>query len=204
MVEELLKKYPLISDQVSLNELKIILSSLDLTLKNNIPGEVIEMGCYVGTTSLFISRLLSKNNSLKKFHVYDSFEGLPEKSSKDNSPAGMQFKAGELKASKKIFIDNYKKANLPLPFIHKCWFNELTMSNIPERISFAFLDGDYYDSIKSCLDLIENKLANGGVVIVDDYQNEALPGAKKAVDEWLVNKPYNLKIEQSLAIINIA
>lgn len=204
MVEELLKKYPLISDQVSLNELKIILSSLDLTLKNKVPGEVIEMGCYVGTTSLFISRLLSKNNSLKKFHVYDSFEGLPEKSSKDNSPAGMQFKAGELKASKKIFIDNYKKANLPLPFIHKCWFNELTMSNIPERISFAFLDGDYYDSIKSCLDLIENKLANGGVVIVDDYQNEALPGAKKAVDEWLVNKPYNLKIEQSLAIINIA
>jgi O-methyltransferase len=141
---------------------------------------------------------------MKEFHVYDSFEGLPEKSSKDSSPAGMQFKAGELKASKKIFIDNYKKAGMRLPFIHKCWFNEIDASNIPEEISFAFLDGDYHDSIKSCLNLIEDKITRGGVVIVDDYQNEALPGAKKAVDEWLAHKNYSLKIEQSLAIIKIA
>lgn len=68
---------------------------------------------------------------------------------------------------------------------------------------FAFLDGDYYESIKNSLKLIENKLANQSVIVVDYYSNEALPGAAKAVDEWLVHRTgYSLKTEASLAIIN--
>lgn len=203
MIDELLKKYPIISDQIEIDELKIILSNLSVTIDNNVVGDVVEMGCFVGTTSLFISRLLKQKSSDKKFHVYDSFEGLPEKSQKDSSPAGEQFKAGELRASKKTFIDNYKKAGLSLPHIHKCWFNELGASDVPEKISYAFLDGDYYDSIKSCLMLIEGKLQPGSFVVVDDYQNEALPGVKKAVDEWLAHNHFPIKTERSLAIIKV-
>ena len=35
----------------------------------------------------------------------------------------------------------------------------------------------------------------------DDYANEALPGAAKAVDEWLHTHPAKLRVEHSLAII---
>lgn len=203
MINDSLNKYPIISDQISKNELEIILNSLQSVIEKDTTGDIIEMGCYVGTTSLFISRLLNAMKSNKEFHVYDSFEGLPEKSPKDSSPAGEQFIAGELKASKKLFIENYKKAGLNLPTIHKSWFNNLEDSNIPENIAFAFLDGDYYDSIQTCLKLIDKKLSKNSVVIVDDYQNEALPGARKAVDEWLAYTGYRLKIEQSLAIITV-
>ena len=46
-------------------------------------------------------------------------------------------------------------------------------------------------------------MSEGSTVIVDDYQNAALPGAAKAVDEWLNTHTANLRVEASLAIIRI-
>ena len=41
-------------------------------------------------------------------------------------------------------------------------------------------------------------------MIVDDYQNEALPGARKAVDEWINKIRAKITIVQSLAVIEIS
>ena len=204
MINSLLQKYPLISDQVDKGELRLILEQLQKCLSRGIPGHIVEMGCYKGTTSLFIRRLLDMAQSDKEFHVYDSFEGLPEKSQKDASPAGTQFITGELSVSKKDFILEFKKAGLRTPIIHKGWFEQLTDESIPDTICFAFLDGDYYSSIQACLRRIENKLSPGAVVIVDDYQNEALPGARRAVDEWLHGMDVKLSVVTSLAIIDFS
>lgn len=197
------RAYPLVSDQVSYTEVEIIIRQLESVLQNGVAGDIVEFGCYTGTTSLFIARLLKQLNEKRQFHVYDSFAGLPEKLAADNSAAGEQFKAGELKATKAKFINNFKKAGLPLPVIHKAWFNELTDSDVPNQIAFAFLDGDFYESIRDSLKLIETKLSPGAVIVVDDYQSEALPGAQKAVTQWLKNKPYKIHHQQSLGIIQI-
>lgn len=200
---EIINKYPLISDQVTKEEVELILKYLKLSL-NNQKGNIIEMGCYAGTTSLMIQRFLKSNNYDVEFHVYDSFEGLPVKNKKDESPAGTQFQEGELKFSKKQFVENFKKHKLELPRIHKNWFSELNNNDIPLDIVFAFLDGDYYDSITQSLRLIEKKMSTYGYILIDDYQSEQLPGAKKATDEWLQNNKYFslLKIQNSIAIIH--
>jgi O-methyltransferase len=55
----------------------------------------MEFGCYVGTTSLFIRRLLDQTGEgTRPFHVYDSFEGLPPKTQADASAAGADWQAG--------------------------------------------------------------------------------------------------------------
>jgi O-methyltransferase len=194
-VAVLLKKYPIISDQVDVAELTMVLQQA----AKSQPGAIVEFGCYIGTTSLFLRRLLGD----REFHVYDSFEGLPEKTSPDLSPAGEQFKKGELTATKKQFIQEFKKANLPLPVIHKGWFDQVQPDDIPDGISFAFLDGDYYESVKVPLHLIEPKLLPGAIIVVDDYANEALPGAAKAVDEWCRTRGYTVRVAHSLAIIHV-
>lgn len=74
---------------------------------------------------------------------------------------------------------------------------------MPEIISFAFLEGDYYESIQDSLRLIENKLAPGAVIVVDDYANEALPGAALAVDEWVRSRGLRVRVEASLALIAV-
>ena len=201
MIEQLLQKYRLISDQVDEREVSIVLRELLKSFEASAEGDVVEFGCYAGTTSLFISRLLTMQKSTREFHVYDSFEGLPEKRAQDQSRAGDQFKAGELAVTKKQFIVNYKKAGVSLPRIHKAWFSDLTEADIPETIAFAFLDGDYYESVMTPLKLIWPRLVPGAIIVVDDYANEALPGAAKAVDEWLATHPAKLSVEHSLAII---
>lgn len=202
MIDTLLKRYPLISDQVDVREVQIVLEALLGVLKDTDCGDVVEFGCYAGTTSLFISRVLSMQKTTREFHVYDSFEGLPEKRAEDQSRAGDQFAPGELRATKKQFVLNFKKAGLPLPHIHKGWFGDLVSNDIPSTISLAFLDGDYYESVMSPLKLIWPRLVPGAVVIVDDYVNEALPGAAKAVDEWLImHSTRGFRVEHSLVVI---
>lgn len=200
-LKQLIKRHKIISDQISADELHVILLNLEKIMISNIPGAIVEMGCYVGTTSLFIQRLLRGAN--REFHVYDSFEGLPEKTDKDYSAAGEQFRAGELLATKQQFIKYFKQAGLPLPVIHKGWFNQLTDAEVPSAIAFAFLDGDYYESIRDSLIRIQDKLSPGAIIIVDDYASEALPGARRATDAWLKNKDYACLHTHSLAVIQL-
>lgn len=189
----------LLSDQVDAREVAIILRYLEQTLTQNIPGDVVEFGCYVGTTSVFLAKRLGTTE--KELYLYDSFEGLPEKTPEDRSPAGEQFRAGELLATKKQLLHNLHQAHVPMPRVKKAWFSDVREDDLPLTISFAFLDGDYYRSILDPLKLIWPKLSPGAVVIVDDYANEALPGAARAVDEWLRTHPARLRVEHSLAII---
>lgn len=190
----------LLSDQVDAREVEVVLRELDAVLQKGIEGDVVELGCYVGTTSVFLAQRLKVTN--RGLYLYDSFEGLPPKTQQDESPAGMQFKTGELLATKKQLIKNLKQANVPMPVIKKGWFSDLTIDDMPDKISFAFLDGDYYHSVKDSLTLIWNQLAPHATIVVDDYANEALPGAARAVDEWLKVHPAKLRVEHSLAIIH--
>jgi O-methyltransferase len=192
------------NDQFNERELTALLRELRFVLGKGIPGDVVELGCYKGLTSLEIQRALHNGQSDKRLYLYDSFAGLPPKAAQDNSPAGMQFKAGELPASKAEVINIFKKSGLSVPRVKKAWFKDLTEQDIPHQVAFAFLDGDFYESITDSLKLIWPYLTSGSVVIVDDYQNEALPGAQRAVSEWLKGHPAKLKVEASLAIIQIA
>lgn len=189
----------LLSDQVSETEIAIILRELNRVLANEVAGDVVELGCYIGTTSVFLARALA--NTHRQLYLYDSFEGLPEKSGADSSPAGAQFKTGELLAAKKRLIQNVKKANVPMPKIKKAWFNDLAASDLPELVAFAFLDGDYYQSILDSLKLVWPRLVPGATVVIDDYASEALPGVASAVNQWLTAHPAKLTVEQSLAIL---
>lgn len=184
IADELVRRFPIISDQVDKEDIRIILTELEKVLDRQVPGDIVEFGCYIGTTSLFIRRLLDQGSENRAFHVYDSFEGLPEKSREDESLAGMSFRGGKLAVSKKQFMREFQKAGLRIPIIHKGWFNSLTEEDVPERIAFAFLDGDFYESIKDSLKLVLPRMSADGVIIVDDYAREALPGAAKAVHEF--------------------
>lgn len=194
----------IISDQISREGLAVVWRELERTLQQGTLGDIVEFGCYLGTTSLFIRRLLDKHGQSAKraFHAYDSFEGLPPKTPQDVSIAGDAFQAGKLCVGKKEFLREFRSAHLQPPITHKRWFNELTPKDVPEHIAFAFLDGDFYESIRDSLMLVWPRLAPGAAVLVDDYGREALPGATKAVTEFLHGRSvYNLHHEQNIAII---
>lgn len=132
--------------------------------------------------------------TFKKLWIYDSFEGLPEKRVEDESVMGVDFKQGELLVTKREVKLRFLKAGLPVPVIKKAWFSELTSEDMPAKIAFAFLDGDFYESIRDSLRLVAPRMSKGGVMVVHDYTNPALPGVKKAVDEWRENNKKEIKL----------
>jgi O-methyltransferase len=192
-VDPLLARHRLISDQISIDQLRVILNACEQALP--LPGAIVEFGCYIGTTSLFLRRLIGD----REFHAYDSFEGLPPKSPQDTSGAGEQFQAGELAVSKKQFLQEFRKASLRPPIVHKGWFSDLTAADVPEQIAFAFLDGDFYESIRDSLTLVLPRLMPSGVIVVDDYAREALPGVATAVHELLPQA--EIKTAHNLGVI---
>lgn len=192
----------LVSDQVTPAEIRILVRELRRTIGLGIPGDVVELGCYVGTSAIYLQHIIQTEQTGKQLHVYDSFSGLPPKSEYDRSAAGEQFVAGALNASKSQLIHNFKQAHLPIPIIHKCWFSDLQPADLPKQIAFAFLDGDFYDSIRDSFRAIQGLLAAGATIVVDDYQTAALPGATKATDQWIATHPgWRIRHEQSLAIL---
>ena len=166
------------NDQVSEGETEKIIELAKKALENE--GDFVEMGCYKGDTSLVLAEIV--RGSGKRLFIYDSFEGLPEKAKEDESVLGEEFRGGELFVSKREVKERFLRAGLPVPVIKKGWFSELTESDLPEKIAFSFLDGDFYESIRDSLRLVLPKMVPRGVLIVHDYANPALPGVKKAVD----------------------
>ena len=102
-------------------------------------------------------QLMSHANGLQ-FHVYDSFEGLPETTEHDASPTA-NAKEGALAVSIEEFKAYFAENNVPLPSIHKGWFSEVIY---PEKIAFAFLDGDLYSSILDSWQKVYPRLSPGG------------------------------------------
>ncbi|HSX35267.1 MAG TPA: TylF/MycF/NovP-related O-methyltransferase [Candidatus Saccharimonadales bacterium] len=198
----------LASDQVSKDDVALVWRELERVLAAGTPGAIVEFGCYVGTTSLFIRRLLDGQgqSATRPFHVYDSFEGLPPKMPADASAAGADFQAGKLSVSKKEFLRQFQAAHLDAPVVHKAWFNQLTAQDVPEQIAFAFLDGDFYDSILDSLRLVWPRLQPGATLLIDDYQRPELPGVERAVRDYFasISQPVpRLQVVRNIAVIRL-
>ena len=198
------------NDQVSEEETTKLLALARKSL--NVEGDYVEMGCYRGDTSLLLAEILrdfnrsstvenSVEKSVKKLWIYDSFEGLPEKADEDASALGVDFRKGELAVTKREVKARFLRAGLPVPVIKKRWFSELTGADMPEKIAFAFLDGDLYESIRDSLRLVGPRMAESGIIVVHDYNNSALPGVAKAVDEYLAGRECQTELYQSMIII---
>lgn len=186
--------------QIPSREVQIILNELAKT--SDIPGDVVEFGCYAGDTSVQLASAM-RDNPDKWLYLYDSFEGLPAKTAADKSADGWRFQKGELRTSPDTVAHKFRKYQLPDPVIIKGWFNELQDDDLPAQISFALLDGDFYESIKTSLKLVAPRLSQDGIIVVHDYRNAALPGSAKAVNEFLEKQSqnYTLSIRGQFAIL---
>lgn len=154
-----------------------------------LPGDMVEFGCYAGRTAAVLAHVVDK-----PLWLYDSFEGLPERAAQDAGAAG-NFQRGSLKLEKaeaEVF-ERFEKHKLRKPNVYKGWFSAVMPGDLPERICFAHLDGDFYDSIRDSLRLVYPRLVPGAACIIDDYGWSGLPGVQAAVDEFMADKPEKAK-----------
>ncbi|WP_175692227.1 TylF/MycF/NovP-related O-methyltransferase [Burkholderia ambifaria] len=182
--------YQLADDNANMSDLDRLVNlywAFSSVLFSRVPGDVVELGCNAGKTTVFFRMILDYYKVGKTIHVYDSFEGLPAPGERD-----AYLREGDCRCTASDLKETFKKWDRTLPEIHKGWFDKTLPEQLPDQIAFAYLDGDFYESIKISLETIYPRLANGAIVIVDDYCDlkraprswNGLPGVKVACDEF--------------------
>ena len=157
--------------------------------KKGIPGHFAECGCFRGHSSYVIASLLKQQEFRHTYWIFDSFEGISEKSAIDNEGEGAGIPQEFLKAT----MENLQKVLQPFAFvsIHKGWIPEVfdTAPVASEKFAFLHIDVDLYEPTRACLEFFYPRLSPGGVVFVSNYGVSHWPGSIQAVDEFVAQNP---------------
>ena len=164
-------------------QIRRIVNELGGVLQNGVAGDVVEFGCNVGTTSVFLKKtMMIAGDSGRQLWCYDSFQGLPELDPKDHG----WWNKGWMKVGQDVIEGTFRSKNLPLPIIKSGWFNELKKEDVPSAICFAYLDCDLYSSMMDAIRIVWPRLSSGAIMAFHDANT---PGVVSAINESLIGKP---------------
>jgi hypothetical protein len=154
----------------------------------SVAGDSAECGVYQGASSRII---LDANSGLaKRHHMFDSFEGLSEPDDDLDSPNDervFRWQKYDLavpeRALRERFID-YDDVK-----IWKGWIPERFDEVEDRNFSLVHIDVDLYQPTFESMSFFYPRINPGGLIVCDDYGFTSCPGASKAVDEFLKDKP---------------
>jgi hypothetical protein len=165
-------------------------------------GAVVECGVYKGSTLLGIAHLLKKRKINTRIYGFDSFEGFPEPTTEDAKKNGTFHKSAQKgffrDASYEVVIKKINRLGFGdqiIIIIIKGFFEDTLPQLKNEKFKLVHLDVDLYQSYKTCLEFFYDKVISGGYIVFDEYGSEdsTYPGSKKAIDEFLSDKPERLE-----------
>jgi asparagine synthase (glutamine-hydrolysing) len=184
-------------ETVALNELFHAVRRCD---ELGLDGILVEAGCAAGGSAIVMAAAKKPG---RKFQVYDVFGQIPAPSNKDGDDVQKRYeiiRRGEAKGigdrayygyEEDLYAkvgENFARHGYPLAANNVALVKGLFQDTmvITEPVALAHLDGDWYDSVMTCLQRLAPRLVPGGRLVIDDYY--AWSGCKKAVDEYFSGK----------------
>lgn len=162
----------------------------------DVHGDVCEFGVAEGETSALIANEIALAGN-KCLHLFDSFEGLPKPSDKDQlkddifSLGSIEAYTGTMSCQEYMVRTRLNAISFPAEryVIHKGFIEQLIHEDklLPKEVCFAYVDFDFYEPIRIALDFLHDVTPRGAIIIVDDYGYFST-GAKTAVDEFVEAK----------------
>jgi O-methyltransferase len=153
-----------------------------------VTGCVVEAGCAYGATTVYLKKFMAEKAIQRDYVAIDTFSGFP----KEHARYEITHRDKPSRFLKKAFTDNTK-----LVFDTGMACNGFTdvravQSDIVEfdfgaidQIAFCLLDVDLYLPIKAVLPRIYDRLAPGGILVVDDCApGTVVDGALQAYEEY--------------------
>lgn len=150
-------------------------------------GEVWECGAYRGGSALYIATQLREMGSARRVRVFDTFAGMPVSGPLDTHKIGSFIEADYEEVCQNL-------SSFSNVTIHRGVMPETFVGLEDSTISIAHIDADQHESVHACLTFIYPRLQIGGYMIVDDYNCIGCPGAKKAVDDFMIAHPAALTL----------
>lgn len=161
------------------------------------PGVYVECGVAAGAQ--IIAMAVGAPN--KTIYAFDSFEGIPLPSNKDNQMPGISFltkaeqaalpnpgeqvlkSSGATSVSLESFKEHCFNSGVGTRNIKpvRGWFEDTVKNFNRDNISILRLDGDLYNSTYVSLKYLYPKVIDGGIIIIDDIE---LPGCYSAFEDY--------------------
>lgn len=161
-----------------------ILGAISTT--RNLSGEVWECGAFQGNNALLMKRVLDELKDSRNLRIFDTFTGQPFSGPFDHHKQG-SMNGTNFEETKNKFIDKtniYFRSGI-MPF---------TFAGLEDiKLSVSNIDVDNYDSVKDCLEFVYPRTEISGYIFIDDYGCPNCPGARKATNEFLIDKKEKLQ-----------
>lgn len=144
-----------------------------------IEGDFVECGVFMGFKSYFLMHYLDFGNVDRKFHLFDTFEGRPDKYSGAALNPGVHKRPG----LHDYVIDRF--APWPNVLIHKGIVpDDVRVEALPDKIAYLHLDMNAPEPERAALELMYHRMPAGGVVVLDDYGWKPFEDQKQAADAF--------------------
>jgi len=168
-------------------------------LTHDLDGEMAECGCYQGATAWFIAN----ENRNVNLHLFDSFQGLSEPGVDDElEETGTHFwNKGILSSTEEQTKKTLQEFNHV--HYHKGWIPDKFSAVEDIVFKLIHIDVDLYQPTLDSIRFFYPRMIKNGIIILDDYGFKTCPGAYKAVNEFMSDKPeyiVNLTSGQGLII----
>jgi hypothetical protein len=164
-------------------------------IAERVPGDFLEAGVCKGGAAIFMRGLqIAHGAGDRKTFVVDSFEGLPPSDFHRDAEYGLHLEEARhpwLACGEQLVRDHFSRYDLldsNVEFV-KGWLAQSLPCAAIGQLALLRIDVDLYSSTLDCLDLLYDKVAVGGFVIVDDYG--FLQCCRDAVDEFRARRGVN-------------
>jgi O-methyltransferase len=154
----------------------------------NLPGDSAECGVYNGGSSFLICAAMQ--GKVDYFHhAFDSFEGLSTPEAGDKTSDNRAYKWQEHDLS--IPIETVQKNLSQFDFVryYKGWIPSRFMDISDRQFAFVHIDVDLYQPTYDSVAFFYERMVKGGIIMCDDYGFTTCPGATRAMNEFLADKP---------------
>jgi predicted O-methyltransferase YrrM len=169
--------------------------ALHRVVANKIAGDVVECGTAQGGSAALMALTLCDLKSQRRLWVFDTFEGLPSPTSNDPDFEIANLFTGSNVGTLDEVRGLFRRLDVlnNVEFVKGLFQDTLAVTPI-QQIAVLHIDGDWYDSVKVCLDSLYDKVAPGGVIQFDDYGYWI--GARKAVDEFMEDRQIKAPLQR--------
>jgi hypothetical protein len=134
-------------------------------------------------------------SSKRPLWVFDTFEGSPEPTEADPDWKIARSYAGKCRGDIEKVKSLFRNVGiLESSRIVKGLFQDTIHKADVSQIAVLHLDGDWYESVRVCLDRLYDRVSPGGVIQIDDYGYWA--GARRAVDEFMKRKGVRAELQR--------
>jgi O-methyltransferase len=177
----------------SVERIYSLIQAVRYVTANGIEGAIVECGVWKGGSMAAVAKALVQSTDLQRdLFLFDTFEGMSEPTRNDIDYEG-QYALDVMREK-----PSYRCADAPLESVKKVLYEtgyprdklnfiqgkveETIPRYAPALIALLRLDTDWYESTKHELTHLFPRLANGGVIIIDDYGH--WKGSRQACDEY--------------------